>query len=84
MRRDGTWGDHIVLYALAHALCRIVRVVSSLGDSYNAELKPEGHCGVPILLGHVSEKHYVSLEPRNVSGIFEKKANGCDVVINTF
>jgi len=69
MKRDGTWGDHIVLAALAHALRRIVRVVSSLGDSYDVILKPEDHCGAPILLGHLSEKHYVSLEPRNISGI---------------
>lgn len=35
MRRNGTWGDHIILVSLAHALGRTVKIVSSLGDSHN-------------------------------------------------
>ena len=66
MQRDGTWGDHIVLYSLANALGRTIRVVSSVGG-YQDIMAP--HHSAPILLGHVSEKHYLSLEPRNVSGI---------------
>ncbi|XP_068681571.1 tetratricopeptide repeat protein 28-like isoform X14 [Montipora foliosa] len=66
MSRDGTWGDHIVLVALAHALSRKVVVVSSLVDSQNVVVEPDNHHGEPILLGHLSEIHYVSLEPMDV------------------
>lgn len=70
MERDGTWGDHLVLVSLAHALGRTIRVVSSLGDSYNVIVKPlKIHHSEPIFLGHLSENHYISLEPINASGI---------------
>ena len=69
MRMNGTWGDHIVLVSLAHALGRTIRIVSSLGDSSDVIVEPDNHYSAPILLGHVSERHYVSLEPINVSGI---------------
>ena len=69
MSRDGTWGDHIVLMALAHALTRTVVVVSSLGESHDVTVEPASHHGGPILLGHLSENHYVSLEPMDFSGI---------------
>ena len=69
MRMNGTWGDHIVLVSLAHALGRTIRIVSSLGDSHDVIVEPDNHHSAPILLGHVSERHYVTLEPINVSGI---------------
>ena len=41
-----------------------------LADSCDVIVKPENiHQSEPILLGHLSEKHYISLEPRNASGI---------------
>ena len=66
MSGDGFWGDHIVLVVLAHALSRTVVVVSSLVDSQNVVVEPDNHHGEPILLGHLSEIHYVSLEPVDV------------------
>ena len=80
MRRNGTWGDHIILVSLAHALGRTVKIVSSLGDSHNVIVEPDNPHSAPILLGHVSKRHYVSLEPINVSGIcIEDHAMFCEV-----
>lgn len=65
LSRPGEWGDHIAVYALSKMLQRTIRIVSS-ADTQNYDLvldndydKPE-----PLLVGHVSEVHYHSLEPR--------------------
>ena len=64
MSKDCTWGDHIVLVALANALEKTIRVVTShVGDCYEVVVEAENQQGAPILLGHLSENHYVSLEP---------------------
>ena len=64
MSKDRTWGDHIVLIALANALEKTIRVVTShKGDCYEVVVHAENQQGAPILLGHLSENHYVSLEP---------------------
>ncbi|KAJ7361790.1 Glycosyl transferases group 1 [Desmophyllum pertusum] len=76
MSNDGTWGDHIVLVALADALGKTIRVVSSLDtDNFEIVVEAGGLQGAPLLLGHLSENHYVSLEPvnnstSNVQGIY--------------
>lgn len=68
MGRDGTWGGHIELVSLARTLGRTIRVVSSQGPDF--EEKGGNPGSAPILLGLLSDKrHYVSLEPRIVSGI---------------
>ena len=68
MSKDGTWGDHIVLVALANALGRTIRVVTSLEtDSYDIVIETDDKEGPPILLGHLSENHYLSLEPMETS-----------------
>ena len=69
MRRNGTWGDHIVLISLANVLGRTVRIVSSLCNSHDVIVEPDNPHSAPILLGHMSKRHYVSSEPINVSGI---------------
>ena len=64
MSKDGTWGDHIVLVALANALGKTIRVVTSLdSDCYEIVVESESQHGAPLLLGHLSGNHYVSLEP---------------------
>lgn len=64
MSKDRTWGDHIVLVALANALEKTIRVVTSHeGDCYEVVVETKNQQGAPILLGHLSENHYVSLEP---------------------
>jgi len=64
MSNDRTWGDHIVLVALANALEKTIRVVTSHErDCYEVVVEAKNQQGAPILLGHLSENHYVSLEP---------------------
>ena len=64
MSEDRTWGDHIILIALANALAKTIRVVTSHeGDCYEVVVEANNQQGAPILLGHLSENHYVSLEP---------------------
>ena len=59
--KDGTWGDHIARVALASALKKTIQVITNLGgDCY--EIVVENQHGAPLLLGHLSENHYVSLD----------------------
>lgn len=65
MNKEGTWGDHVVLFAAANCFECVVRVVSSLPDCDDIIIRPYGPVGdaVQLALGHVFEKHYVSLRP---------------------
>ena len=62
MEKDGTWGDHLILRAAAN--CTRIRVISSL--DCDVSITPD-HVTVdnttPLVLGHIHEKHYVSLQP---------------------
>ncbi|KAI8489448.1 hypothetical protein Bbelb_328910 [Branchiostoma belcheri] len=67
MSLDGTWGDHVVLQAMADMLGHDVTIVSSVeADNYVTFLYPQlgpPHRDVrPLLLGHYAENHYVSLD----------------------
>ena len=64
MAMDGTWGDHVVLHAAANYYRTPIRIISSLDREI---LVPPDHAGVntsPLVLGHIHEFHYVSLQPR--------------------
>ena len=65
MERDGTWGDHLTLRAAANVYKTPIRVISSL--DCEASIIPD-HLTVdntsPLVLGHVHEKNYVILKPR--------------------
>ena len=65
MEQDGAWGDHVILCAAANYFETCIRVVSSLSHSNDAIITP--HCPVdeskPLVLGHIHEMHYVSLQP---------------------
>ena len=75
MSKDGTWGDHIVLLALANALGKTIRVVTSSRDPDNFEVVVEAENdqeGAPLLLGLLSDNHYFSLEPMdNIASNFQ-------------
>ena len=71
MRKDGEWGDYLLIWALAFALQKRIRVVtSSNSDQYEhavgQEEQPE------LLLGLISQFHFVSLEPNDVHGMFKR------------
>ena len=65
MEKDGAWGDHVILCAAANYFETCIRVVSSLSYSNDVIIMP--HCSVdeskPLVLGHIHEVHYVSLQP---------------------
>ncbi|CAH3157480.1 unnamed protein product [Pocillopora meandrina] len=65
MEQDGAWGDHVILCAAANCFETCIRVVSSLSHSHDVIITP--HFSVdeskPLVLGHIHEVHYVSLQP---------------------
>ncbi|XP_078617090.1 uncharacterized protein LOC144885181 [Branchiostoma floridae x Branchiostoma japonicum] len=68
MSRDGTWGDHVVLQAMADMLVRDVIIVSSVeADNYVTVLHPQRQASQSsLLLGHYAENHYASLDGSGV------------------
>ena len=66
MEQDGTWGDHVILYAAANCFGTFIRVISSQSKHRDLTIKPDHHLisTNPLVLGHVHEAHYVSLKPR--------------------
>ncbi|XP_078573125.1 caspase-2-like [Branchiostoma floridae x Branchiostoma japonicum] len=70
MSRDGTWGDHIVLQAMADMFGHDVSIVSSVeAENYVTILTPStravGRKEPPLLLGHYAENHYASLDGKS-------------------
>ncbi len=66
MEQDGTWGDHMILYAAANCFQTCIHVISSLPHHGDLTISPERPIdnANPLVLGHVHELHYVSLEPK--------------------
>ena len=66
MANDGTWGDHVILYAAANCFDTSIHVISSQSDHRDLTIKPDHQVisNKPLVLGHVHEVHYVSLKPR--------------------
>lgn len=71
MAKDGTWGNHVVLVAAANKYEIPIRVVSSATDRQDIIVEPSSPFNQdiePLVLGHVFEYHYVSLEQEFTSG----------------
>ena len=66
MEQDGTWGDHVILYATANFYKTNIYVISSQLNHRDLTIRPDGHVisTKPLVLGHVHEVHYVSLQPK--------------------
>jgi len=62
MSRDGEFGDHIMLQVLANVLGRNIHVIRPDKD-ITLDAKNPQDLDPPILLGHIPEIHYHSLEP---------------------
>ena len=64
MAKEGTWGDHIVLSAAANYFQTAIRIISSLDE--DTVVHPQHAVADPtaLVLGHIHELHYVSLQPR--------------------
>ena len=65
MERDGTWGDHVILWAAANCYQIAIHVISSLPGHSEVIIKPDAPFDQSkrLVLGHVHELHYVSLQP---------------------
>ena len=63
MGQDGTWGDHLTLIAVANMYHVSIVIVSSIEDIQPIVINPEsGQSEGTILLGHIAELHYVTLQ----------------------
>ncbi|KAL3889501.1 hypothetical protein ACJMK2_001839, partial [Sinanodonta woodiana] len=68
MAEDGEWADHVLVVAMARTLQRDIMIVTSAPASGNDDnvawvVGQDNFQGDPILLGHIWEHHYESLEP---------------------
>jgi len=72
MEKEGTWGDNLVLQAAANYYRTSICVISSLGQENELLISPDspGYASActtntshqqSLVLGHVSELHFVSL-----------------------
>ena len=70
MAKDGTWGDHVVLFAAANHFQTPIRIISSL--DHEIVVQPDHALANtnPLVLGHIHELHYVSLQPRQGKTFF--------------
>ena len=70
MAKDGTWGDHVVLFAAANHFQTPIRIISSL--DHEIVVQPDHALAntSPLVLGHIHELHYVSLQPRQGKTFF--------------
>ena len=70
MAKDGTWGDHVVLFAAANHFQTPIRIISSL--NHEIVVQPDHALADtnPLVLGHIHELHYVSLQPRQGKTFF--------------
>ena len=63
MEHDSAWGDHLILCAAANCFETCIHVVSSLHN--DVVIRPHSPVdeSKPLVLGHIHEVHYVSLQP---------------------
>ncbi|KAL3887952.1 hypothetical protein ACJMK2_000337 [Sinanodonta woodiana] len=68
MARDGEWADHVVVVAMARMLQIDIIIVTSSGhqDIIVRVVGQTAFQGNPILLGHVSKSHYISLQSKEI------------------
>ena len=64
MAKDGTWGDHVVLFAAGNYFQTPIRIISSLDREIVVHPEQAVADPTPLVLGHIHELHYVSLQPR--------------------
>ena len=68
LKKDGAWGDHNAVMALATALSYDIRIVSSAAgtdDCFDIIIEPHNQAAfhdMPLLFGHYAENHYESLD----------------------
>ncbi|CAH3141453.1 unnamed protein product, partial [Pocillopora meandrina] len=63
MKQDGAWGDHLILCAAANCFKTCIHVFSSLHNDVVIRPHHPVEESKPLVLGHIHEVHYVSLQP---------------------
>ena len=85
MEQDGAWGDHVILCAAANYFETCICVVSGLSHSHDVIITPHSPVdeSKPLVLGHIHEVHYVSLQPMQGTAhyITPVISNFCFIVI---
>ncbi|XP_073257638.1 uncharacterized protein [Porites lutea] len=76
MAKDGTWGDHVVLFAAANHFQTAIRIISSLDREIVVHPEHAVAEPTPLVLGHIHELHYVSLQPRKDECLFLRNKRG--------
>ena len=66
MEQDGTWGDHLILFAAANYCKRNICVISSLPHANDIIIEPDHPVenSKPLVVGHVHDLHFVSLQTK--------------------
>ena len=66
MEQDGTWGDQVILHAVANCFETYIDVISSQSVNSDVAIRPDRPVisPNPLVLGHIHEVHYVSLRPK--------------------
>ena len=69
MSKSGEWADHIIVMMTARLLKKDIMILtSSLTSGENSNVTwiscLEEKAGMPLMLGHIWEKHYISLSPK--------------------
>ena len=64
MMTNGTWGDHLILHGVANHFKTCIQVVSSHHDDVMICPEYDVTGSNRLVLGHLPELHYVSLNPR--------------------
>ena len=71
MAKPGEWADHVAVVTTARMLQRDIHIVTSLQSADPDEglswiAGKEGYTEPPLLLGHVHDLHYESLQPKGM------------------
>ena len=64
MAKEGTWGDYVVMFAAANYFQTAIRIISSLDREMVVHPEHVVADPTPLVLGHIHELHYVSLQLR--------------------
>lgn len=91
---NGTWADAVAVQGMANMLNKNIEIVTSSKEStILGYLKHTILCNMPdastyateknILLGHISEKHYISLEPMITQSSMSSGPGATDPVIDS-
>ena len=77
MAKDGTWGDHLVLFAAANYFQTPIRIISSLNREIGVQPDHAVADTNPLVLGHIHDLQYTTLafSPDEVRHFFQSQVS---------